>query len=281
MPDTSVDENCILNLRKRPLDRSTYHISCCGTVQKDLESFLEDPVYSWMFRDRTSREFVYSMLGKVIVPKSVVEVTEYFKEKDPYTYRHMFVVFAVSTHLISRLEAAVDFSNISMGSICHDLGKCSVPLDILQKETPLTIAQRSHIEHHSLAGFALLNYYADSDAAETYSLFARDHHECKDGSGYPAGVCLSDLMTEIVIASDIYDALLSPRPYRKSSYDNRTAIEEIAARALKGKISESVVQALVASNRKDDPHWRNCAIQGVQRGTPPSDNNYGLLLDRD
>ena len=55
---------------------------------------------------------------------------------------------------------------------------------------------------------------------------ARDHHEFRDGSGYMRGVKLNDPMVEIVAVCDIYDGLLSPRPYRTAAYDNRTALEE-------------------------------------------------------
>lgn len=52
-----------------------------------------------------------------------------------------------------------------------------------------------------------------------------------DGSGKPRGIRLRDRMVEIIVACDVYGALVSPRPYRPVSYDNRTALEEITKMA--------------------------------------------------
>ena len=107
----------------------------------------------------------------------------------------------------------------------------------------------------------------------------RDHHEKKDGSGYPRGIPLEDLMVEIVAVSDIYDALVSSRPYRPISYDNRTALEEITGMAGRNEISWEVVRALVAHNRKAKPHSSECSISTEKRGTPPPGNVYGIIAE--
>ena len=69
--------------------------------------------------------------------------------------------------------------------------------------------------------------------------------------------------------ADIYDALISIRPYRKRPYDNRTALEELTNMADAGKIPGSLVQALVALNRHDKPDYRRCGLSRERRGTPP------------
>lgn len=70
-------------------------------------------------------------------------------------------------------------------------------------------------------------------------------------------------MVEIVAACDVYDALILPRPYRPIPYDNRTAMEEITEMANRNQLSLEVVQALVAMNRKDKPHYEE--VYGFQR----------------
>jgi HD-GYP domain-containing protein (c-di-GMP phosphodiesterase class II) len=85
-------------------------------------------------------------------------------------------------------------------------------------------------------------------------------------------------MIEIVVISDIFDALLMKRPYRATSYDTRTALEEITEQARQGKIDWEVVQVLVACNRRNKPHYRDCSVSLEKRGVPPTDNNYGVLV---
>jgi HD-GYP domain-containing protein (c-di-GMP phosphodiesterase class II) len=147
---------------------------------------------------------------------------------------------------------------------------------ILTKQTPLTEAEHAHLHHHALAGYVLLSYYFGNPgmlAAEV----ARDHHERKDGSGYPLGISIDSLMTDIIMVSDVYDALISPRPYRPVSFDNRTALEELTRQADAGMISETVARVLGALNRRSRPHFSRCEVSAERRGTPPSKNAYGVV----
>jgi HD-GYP domain-containing protein (c-di-GMP phosphodiesterase class II) len=91
---------------------------------------------------------------------------------------------------------------------------------------------------------------------------------------------VNDYLVDIIIVSDIYDALISQRPYRIDSYDNRTAIEEITTMAEEGKVNIKTVQALVAVNRKGSPNYKECAVSIEKRGTPPANNVYGLNSDK-
>ena len=95
---------------------------------------------------------------------------------------------------------------------------------------------------------------------------------------YPLGILLNDPMVEIVAVCDVYDALISPRPYRQASYDNRTALEEITVMAEEGVISWEVVQVLVAHNRKSKPHYTDCIVSKEKRGKPPYGNVYGIIV---
>jgi HD-GYP domain-containing protein (c-di-GMP phosphodiesterase class II) len=124
----------------------------------------------------------------------------------------------------------------------------------------------------------LLSYYF-RDTQILGARVARDHHERRDGSGYPQGLMLEDKMIEIISVCDIYDALISPRPYRPISYDNRTALEELTLMAEHEKIGWDVVKALVALNRKIKPHYGDLEISTEKRGASPPDNLYGIVVD--
>jgi HD-GYP domain-containing protein (c-di-GMP phosphodiesterase class II) len=211
----------------------------------------------------------------------VLESLSYFKEYESYTYRHILIVFALST-IMARdlLENSEDWIREAMAGTIHDFGKICVPIQVLKKSDPLTRADRDILEHHALAGFVLLSYLLQ-DRRSLAARVARDHHERGDGSGYPLGISLRDRMVEIIATCDVYDALLSPRPYRLTPYDNRTALEEITEMAHGGKLSWEVVQALVSHNRKDKPHFGDCRVSAEVRGSPPADSLYGVIVDED
>ena len=215
------------------------------------------------------------------MPEPVLESFYHFRELDFYTYRHTLLVFALSILIARELidDRAALLQEVMVGPT-HDIGKLSVPLEILTKQTPLTKAEHAHLRHHALAGYTLLAYYYQ-DPGILAAEVARDHHERKDGSGYPLGVSIDNLTVDIIMVSDVYDALISPRPYRPVSYDNRTALEELTRQADAGIISETVARVLVALSRRSQPHFSQCEVSKEQRGIPPSKNLYGVIDTKD
>lgn len=249
-----------------------------GSIKKDIRDFISQPPYDAIFSDREQVNSMLDLMAMSELKLPVLECLDYFRGEDFYTYRHMLLVFTLSIRLGQELlKDNLDLMNGAFSSPAHDFGKICVPLEVLKKNDPLTPTERQMLEHHTLAGYVLLKYYRDSELA---ARIARDHHERNNGSGYPAGVTLEDRLVDIVVVSDIYDALLSPRPYRPTSYDNRTAIEEICSKAEKGEISWEVVKALVACNRKNKPHYSICDISAEKRGSPPPDNVYGVTTEK-
>jgi HD-GYP domain-containing protein (c-di-GMP phosphodiesterase class II) len=249
-------------------------------AKQDILSFFEDPPYNMIFGDTKDVADIMELMEKVDLPVPVIEAMAYFKDKDYYTYRHILLVFALSTLLAKRI---IDDKNVLVKEVfagpTHDIGKLCVPLEIMKKKTALTKDERRAVEHHAIAGYVLLSYYF-KDTQSLSAKIARDHHERMDGSGYPRGVRVNDYLVDIIIVSDIYDALISQRPYRIDSYDNRTAIEEITTMAEEGKVNIKTVQALVAVNRKGSPNYKECAVSIEKRGTPPANNVYGLNSDK-
>ncbi len=84
---------------------------------------------------------------------------------------------------------------------------------------------------------------------------------------------------EIIAVSDIYDALIMPRPYRSGAYDNRTSLEEITEMAKQNKVGWDVVKALIARHRKPRPSYKEITVSAEKRGTPPAYNVYGVVAD--
>jgi HD-GYP domain-containing protein (c-di-GMP phosphodiesterase class II) len=243
-----------------------------GTVRTDLRHHLTShSVYRTIFSDTVMSEGVEALMAAVTLPLPVLECLSFFRDNDSYTYRHVLTVFALYSLF------AHDMRDVAAGPM-HDLGKICVPLSILGKRTPLRRAERDLVEHHAVAGYVLLTYYL-RDAESFTARVARDHHERRDGSGYPLGIRLEDSQVEMVAVCDIYDALINPRPYRKGGFDSRTALEVITGMAENGSLSWNSVRRLVAVNRRDRPQPDACVVSLEKRGTPPAENNYGIFQD--
>ena len=265
----------------RTTSYQNYSLLQYSSIKEDLLNFLGLSPYNVVFSDERQISGLLNLMESVHLVLPVLQSLDFFKKNDFYTYRHILMVFALSTLLAQDLVSDYeDRVKEAATGPTHDIGKICVPLDILKKSDPLTKTELSTLEHHAAAGYVLLSYYL-KDPQNLTAIVARDHHERTDGSGYPRGIQLNDRLVEIVSISDIYDALISPRPYRPIAYDNRTAFEEITGMAERNEISWDVVKALIAHSRKDKPHYRECKVSEEKRGTPPPGNVYGVIADEE
>jgi len=249
------------------------------TVREDILHFITQPPGDAIFSNEEDLAEVLALMDNVQFTRPILDSVRYFKELDPYTYRHILMVFAYSTLLSKELipNYRTRIREAATGPL-HDFGKICVPVEILKKKSPLTREERKALEHHTRAGYVLLCYYSQ-DIENLAANVARNHHERRNGSGYPRGIHLNDHLVEIVAVCDIYDALTSQRPYRPVSFDNRSALEEITVMAEKNEVSWEVVQALVAHNRKKKTHFSECSVSLEKRGILPPNNVYGILAD--
>jgi HD-GYP domain-containing protein (c-di-GMP phosphodiesterase class II) len=252
-----------------------------GTISDDITSLLGLFPYRRIFPNDTFVKSVMDEMEAVNIAEPILQTIEYFRVKDFYTYRHILMVFALAT-LIARdlIVDARDRLELIASGPTHDIGKICVPLNILKKETPLTSAELGVLQNHSAAGHVLLSYYL-GETNTLASQVARDHHERRDGSGYPRGIKQDDLMVEIIACGDVYDALIAPRPYRPVPYDNRTALEELTTMVERGAFGPDIVRALVSHNRRSMPHYCESMFSSEHRGTPPPGNVHGIIVDDD
>ena len=252
-----------------------------GTVRKDLARAARAGSYATVFGSDEEYRDLELLMGQARLPDPCLRGLDWFRKNDPYTDRHILMVFALSCLLVRRLGYGDPrvAAEAAAGPL-HDFGKLCVPLATLVKRTALTRVERRQLEQHTLAGHVLLCHYV-GDPEDFTARVARDHHERRDGSGYPHGITLADRLVEIVAVCDVYDALVSPRPYRQSAFDNRSALEELTAMGEDGRISRDAVRLLVAMNRKDHPPPERCAVSLEKRGAAPEGNLYGVFADRD
>jgi HD-GYP domain-containing protein (c-di-GMP phosphodiesterase class II) len=149
---------------------------------------------------------------------------------------------------LSRDEAEL----LRRASAMHDVGKIAIPDDILRKPDPLTPEERAVMQRHTDVGGDLLAG-SRSPVVQLGEVIARTHHEHWDGSGYPAGLAgeAIPLAGRITAICDVFDALVSERPY-KSAWAIEDALDEI--RALSGcQFDPQLVQLFVALARDELP----------------------------
>ncbi|MEF9426952.1 MAG: HD domain-containing protein [Candidatus Mariimomonas ferrooxydans] len=252
-----------------------------GSIRRDLLYFINASPYNVIFTGPGTMTGLINFIKNIRLDITLLQSLDYFRENDFYTYRHSLLVFALASLMSQRLISGHNGRIIEASTgPTHDIGKICVPLNILKKSTPLARTEWGVLEHHVIAGYVLLSFYL-KEAQSISSIVARDHHERKDGSGYPRGICQDDIMVELIAVCDVYDALISQRPYRPVSYDNRTALEEITSMAKKNKIGWETVKVLIALNRKNKPQPRDINISNENRGIPPENNVYGVIVDEE
>ncbi len=104
---------------------------------------------------------------------------------------------------------------IEMSAPLHDIGKIAIPDAILMKPGPLTDEETAIMRRHPRIGHELLSG-SQNRFIQAGALIALRHHERYDGSGYPDGLVGETIPLEarIVAVADVFDALISPRPYK-------------------------------------------------------------------
>jgi PAS domain S-box-containing protein len=136
--------------------------------------------------------------------------------RDPYTAGHQRRVGMLAGTIARELGFSEDRAHsVYLAGVVHDIGKITVPAEILSKPGRLTSTEFDLIRVHAEAGYGILK-----DIAFPWPLpeMVRQHHERLDGSGYPRGLTSAQMLPEakILAVADVMEAMLAHRPYRPS-----------------------------------------------------------------
>ena len=191
-------------LRRRELEIAS------RTYREDLESKVAE----------RTLQLQKSMQGIVEAMARTLEV------RDPYTAGHQARVADLAWHIAGDLGMTrFQIDGIRMAGQIHDLGKISVPAEILSKPTRLTDMEFKLIQNHVATGYDILK---DIEFPWPIARIVQQHHERLDGSGYLGGLSGDDIIMEarVLTVADVVEAMASHRPYRPALGIDK-ALEEI------------------------------------------------------
>ena len=136
---------------------------------------------------------------------------------------HGLLVSHLASHLGRRLGCTdEEVQSLALAGILHDIGKIRLSRYV-ENGTSMTVEEIKYVRMHSMFGCAILKRQGFSEKIQEMVLY---HHENMDGSGYPENLSgeAIPLGARIIRVCDVYAALTSDRPYRKS-FDRKTAVE--------------------------------------------------------
>lgn len=242
----------------------------------DFRASFADPNYATLFRDVQEVAAIQDLVGGLSLPAPCLEEFRQMQRLDPYTYRHIFVVTALTSLIAKRMWVAPEkLSALAAAALLHDFGKMRIPQDILLSRERLDEESYRLIREHPLLGYLLLAHYA-GDQRSFAAQVALLHHEKGRGGGYPFGRPQQDETIGLITVNDMYDALISRRTYREEAFDIRGALDLLYDEAKAGNVPEIPVLHLIALNRKIRPDdVRTMSVHQAKRGRVPQQNNYG------
>jgi putative nucleotidyltransferase with HDIG domain len=150
--------------------------------------------------------------------------------RDKETKEHTFRVTAITVNLAVRLGVEpAELVHIRRGAILHDIGKVAIPDQILFKPGPLVRDEWEIMRRHPAIAVDLLSSVSYLEPAIEIPHW---HHERWDGTGYPDGLRQEEIpfSARLFALADVYDALISNRPYR-SAWTKQRALDYIEAQA--------------------------------------------------
>lgn len=139
------------------------------------------------------------------------------KPIDEYLRRHSVNVGFLNGLLGKWLKlCSTDIDLLVLTGLVHDIGKTKIPTEILDAPRKLTPLEFEIMKKHTVFSYELLN--TDERFPESVKVAVRHHHEKMNGSGYPHGLSADKipLFARITSVSDIYDAMISKRTYKKA-----------------------------------------------------------------
>ncbi|HUN55000.1 MAG TPA: HD domain-containing phosphohydrolase [Smithella sp.] len=209
------------------LQREFQFRRCDGSVRAGIYSARSINLNSegcviFILRDITESRQMYEELNRTLdilrkgIGTTIAVMTSAIEMRDPYTAGHQKKSADVARAIATEMGFTPEkIDGIRMAGTIHDIGKLSIPAEILSKPTKLTDIEYSLIKQHSMSGYEMLK---DIESPWPLAEIVYQHHERMDGSGYPRHLKGDEIIMEarIIAVADVVEAMASHRPYRAS-----------------------------------------------------------------
>jgi len=198
----------------RPIDQIECRTSCRNLLKlHEQQSIIQDRA-DWLARQvEVATQQIVSREHETLL--RLAKAGEY---RDEITGNHVIRMAKYSREIGEALGLSEkECDEIEYAAPMHDIGKIGIEDDILLKPGKFEHDEWMRMQEHTRIGHSILSN-SQSRYIQTGSIIALNHHERFDGSGYPNGVNGKDipLVARIVAVADVYDALVSPRPYKSA-----------------------------------------------------------------
>jgi PAS domain S-box-containing protein len=188
--------------------------------------------YQVIYRDITEQKQAEEQLKRTLdtlrkaLNTTIQVMMSAVEARDPYTAGHQLRSANLSRAIATEMGLPQNKTDgIFMAASIHDIGKLSIPAEILSKPGKLTDIEFSLVKEHARKGYEMLK---DVDSPWPLAEIVYQHHERMDGSGYPRNLKGGEIPIEarILAVADVVEAMASHRPYRPGLGID-TALEEI------------------------------------------------------
>jgi putative two-component system response regulator len=215
-------------------------------MESGADDFITKPVNRIEIRARTSSLIQSKKLNKKLtnIENVLFSLANAVEAKDRYTQGHTTRVATTAISLGRRMGLEErDLEALRIGGILHDIGKIGVPEGILNKPGPLDSHEWEVMKQHCDIGHRICHPLGKT--LEPALEVIRSHHEKLDGSGYPDGLPAEriPLVVRIMAVADIYDALITERPYR-TALSREEAFDILKKESGAGKLDTKIVEIM-------------------------------------
>jgi len=228
-------------------------LEASGNFDADRWDRLQEAILPQLATAIESAELVGEVRRKHLA--TIAALSRSMEAKDDYTGGHTERVSEVAVALAARLGfAPADLDAIEVGALLHDIGKIGIPDAILFKRGMLTTEEWEVMRSHPVRGEEICR---PMKSLRPVLPIIRNHHERWDGSGYPDGLAGEDipLLARILQVADIYDALITERPYKPamSAAEAFATLEEEVQRGWRDPELVPLFFSIIQSKPASDP----------------------------
>lgn len=205
------------------------------TLSESVKSRVSQGV-QYLFTDTKSPNFTdtaenvtTSLMDAIMESDAVALNIDALKVSDEYTFKHSVDVATMAMIIAKKANMPdSDIHKLGVAGLLHDVGKAQIPNEVLNKAGKLTEEEFAVMKKHALFGYNILK--EKNDLPSEIMLGVLQHHEKINGKGYPLRLTAGQISpyARILAIADIYDALVTERPYKKA-FSQQDALEMIMA----------------------------------------------------